>query len=99
MLQDAPTKRYWTNKFRKWLETVTLPCVDRLEVDAHLGSWKTYNKQVITVETELARRTENSKEVAKNAAWRKGCKSCGHAAFGNDCLAHIALGQAVSIPV
>ena len=58
MLQDAPTKLSWTNKFRKWLETVKLPCVDRLEIDAHLKSWKTYNEQIVTIETEIAQRTE-----------------------------------------
>ena len=68
MLQDAPTKRYWTIKFRKWLETVELPCVDRMEVDAHVELWKTYNKQIITIETEIAKRSENKKEVAKIAA-------------------------------
>jgi len=68
MQQDAPTKRYWTNKFRKWIETVELPCIDRLEVDAHLELWKTYDKQIITVETEIAKRSENNKEVAKIAA-------------------------------
>jgi transposase len=66
--QDAPTKLSWTNKFRKWLETATLPCVDRIEVDAHLESWKTYNKQILTIEMELAKRTEDNKEVAKIAA-------------------------------
>jgi hypothetical protein len=68
MLQDAPTKLSWTSKFRKWLEAVTLPCVDRFEVDAHLELWKTYNKQIITIEMELAKRTEDNKEVAKIAA-------------------------------
>ena len=68
MLQDAPTKLSWTNKFRKWLETVTLPSVDRLEVDAHLELWKTCDKQIITIEMELAKRTEDNKEVAKIAA-------------------------------
>jgi len=68
MAQDAPTEIYFTNKFRKWLETVTLPCVDRIEVDAHLESWKTYNTQIITVETELVQQTEGRKEVAKIAA-------------------------------
>ena len=68
MLQDAPTKLSFTNKFRKWLETVTLPCIDRMEVDAHLELWKTYDKQIITIETEIAQRTENNKEVTKIAA-------------------------------
>jgi transposase len=68
MAQDAPTELYRTNKFRKWLETVTLPGVDRMEVDAHLELWKTYDKQIISVELELAKRTEKDKEVAKIAS-------------------------------
>jgi transposase len=68
MLQDAPTKLYFTNKFRKWLETATLPCVDRLEVNALMELWKSYDKQIITIEMELAKRTEDNKEVAKIAA-------------------------------
>ena len=99
MQQDAPTKLSFTNKFRKWRETVELPCVDRMEIDAHLEWWKTYDKQIITVETESAQRAENNQEVAKIAARRKDCKSRGHAAFGNDRLAHAALGQTVSISI
>ena len=54
MQQDAPTERYWTNKFRKWLESISLPIVDRMEVNAHLESWKIYDKQILEVELELA---------------------------------------------
>jgi transposase len=68
MLQDAPTKHYFRKKFRKWLETVTLPSVDRMEVDALMESWKNYDKQIITVETELVKQSENNKEVAQLAA-------------------------------
>jgi len=68
MQQDAPTKLSFTKKFRKWLETVELPCVDRLEVNAHLEQWKIYDKQILTIETEIVQRTENNKEVAKIAA-------------------------------
>ena len=66
--QDAPTELCKTNKFRKWLETVSLPVVDRMEVDAHLESWKIFDKQILEVELELAKRTENNKDVAKIAA-------------------------------
>jgi len=68
MLQDAPTERCKTNKFRKWLETVSLSVVDRMEVDAHLESWKIYDKQIIEVELELVKRTEGNKNVTKIAA-------------------------------
>lgn len=66
--QDAPTELSWTNKFKKWLETVTLPCVDRLEIDAHLESWKIYDKQILNIELELVKRTEGNQEVVKIAA-------------------------------
>ncbi len=68
MQQDAPTERYTTNKFKKWLEAVSLPVVDRMEIDAHLESWKTYDKQILDAELELAKRSEVNKEVAKIAA-------------------------------
>jgi len=41
---------------------------DRLEVNVHLELWKTYDKQILTVEMEIAKRSENNKEVAKIAA-------------------------------
>ena len=68
MLQDAPTEHCKTNKFKKWLEAISLPIVDRMEVNAHLESWKTYDKQILEVELELAKRTENNKSVVKIAA-------------------------------
>lgn len=68
MLHDAPTELCKTNKFKKWLESISLPIVDRMEVNAHLESWKIYDKQILEVELELAKRTENNKTVAKIAA-------------------------------
>lgn len=68
MQQDAPTELCKTNKFKTWLEVISLPIVDRMEVDAHLESWKIYDKQILDVELELAKRSEVNKEVAKIAA-------------------------------
>lgn len=64
-LQDAPTELVRTNKFRKWVEEVQLSFVDRMEVDAHLELWKTYDKQVVEVEVQLARRSEKNKNMFK----------------------------------
>jgi transposase len=68
MAQDAPTENCKTYKFQMWLETVSLPVVDRMEVDAHLESWKTFDQQILKVELEMTRRTEDDKNVAKIAA-------------------------------
>jgi hypothetical protein len=65
MLQDAPTELCKTNKFKKWLESISLPIVDRMEVNAHVESWKIYDKQILEVELELTKRTENNKNAVK----------------------------------
>jgi transposase len=58
MAQDAPTEDYSTIKFKKWLTTVPLPVVDRLEVDMNIQSWELYAKQILEVEAELVKRSE-----------------------------------------
>ena len=58
MEQDAPSKLYHTNKFRQWIATVSLPVVDRIEVDMNIESWKLYDKQIVEVEVELVKRSE-----------------------------------------
>ncbi len=65
MLQDAPTENIRTNKFRKWIAEVQLPVVDRLEADAHLELWKTYDQQILEVESQLIRRPEQNKNLFK----------------------------------
>ena len=42
----------------KWITTVQLPVVDRIEVDMNIESWKVYDKQIIDVEVELVKRSE-----------------------------------------
>ena len=64
MEQDAPSKLYHTKKFRRWVETVQLPVVDRIEIDMNIASWKLYDKQIVEVEVELVKRSEvKAKEV------------------------------------
>ena len=58
---DAPTQDVTTQKFRKWIKTVSLPDVDRLEVNMNVESWEMYDKQIIKVEAELVKRSEESK--------------------------------------
>ena len=58
MAQDAPTQLYDTQKFRKWITTVQLPVIDRLEVDMNVQSWELYDKQILEVEAELVKRSE-----------------------------------------
>ncbi len=66
MLQDAPTDNAKTIKFRNWVMEVQLPIVDRMEVDAHLETWKLYDKQIIETESELVKRAEaNPKNMFK----------------------------------
>lgn len=66
MLQDAPTERVRTNKFRKWIAEVQLPALDRMEVDMYWEHWKLYDKQIAEVELQLVRRSEkNPKNVFK----------------------------------
>ncbi len=58
VLQDSPTEDAKTKKFRQWAAEVQLPVVDRMEINAHLDTWKLYDKQIIETESELARRAE-----------------------------------------
>jgi transposase len=58
MAQDAPTENYSTTKFKKWIATVQLPVVDRFEIDKHIQLWEVYDKQIVEVEAELAKRSE-----------------------------------------
>jgi transposase len=61
MAQDAPTQDISTKKFRQWIKTVPLPEVDRLEVDMNIQSWELYDKQILEVEAELVKRSEETK--------------------------------------
>jgi len=58
---DAPTEDSGTQKFRKWIKAVQLPVVDRSEVNMHIQSCELYDKQIFEIESDLAKRSEESK--------------------------------------
>ena len=58
MAHDAPTEKYFTLKFKKWITSVQLPVVDRFEVNMNIQSWELYDKQILEVEAELVKRSE-----------------------------------------
>jgi len=58
MAQDAPTEDYSTKKFKKWIDHVPLPVVDRIEVNMNIQSWELHDKQILEVEAELVKRSE-----------------------------------------
>jgi len=58
---EVPSKNSGTKKFRQWIKKVQLPVVDRSEVNIHLQSWELYDKQILEVESDLVKCSEESK--------------------------------------
>jgi transposase len=54
--QECPTKRLDTHKARKWLTTLTLETIDRLEMDLLLAQWKLWEEQIEALDSEIRRR-------------------------------------------
>ncbi len=54
--QECPTKGLDTIRGRKWLESVVLGRMDRLEMDLLLAQWKLWDEQVKAVEKEIRHR-------------------------------------------
>jgi transposase len=59
---EAPTENSATQKFRTWIKAVSLPVVDRLEVNMNIEALELYDKQIIDIEAELIKRVEASQE-------------------------------------
>lgn len=53
---ECPTKGIQTVRARKWLETVALEPLDRLEMDQLLAQWDLWEKQLKETEAEISRR-------------------------------------------
>jgi transposase len=53
MQQECPTKGKKTKKARQWMSTMTLPSVDRLEMDQLLAQWDMWDEQLETVEEKI----------------------------------------------
>ncbi|MGO9108962.1 MAG: IS110 family transposase [Thermoguttaceae bacterium] len=54
--QECPTKGVDTIKGRKWLSSVSLGRMDRLEMDLLLAQWKLWDEQLETLDTEIHQR-------------------------------------------
>lgn len=54
--QDCPTKGIDTIKGRKWLASVGLPALDRLELDLLLSQWKLWEEQMKALDAKIHER-------------------------------------------
>lgn len=57
LMWDYPTKTFQTKTGRQWLTTVTLPAMDRMEMDMLLEQWELWEKQLAQLDDQIAERT------------------------------------------
>jgi transposase len=70
--QESPTKGLDTVKGKKWLATLALETMDRLEMDLALTQWKQWDEQIQTLEATIRKRqAENA--LAALLATIPGC--------------------------
>jgi len=51
--QECPTKGIQTKRARQWLETLSLPKIDRFEMDGMLAQWKLLEEQLVPTEEKI----------------------------------------------
>jgi transposase len=61
--QACPTKKFQTQKVRRWLTELELPALDRLEMNLLLPQWDLFDEQLKVVEARLAERAATDEEV------------------------------------
>jgi transposase len=80
--QEQPAKGLDTKRTRKWLTTLTLRAIDRLEMDLLLVQWSVWDEQIETLETEIKeRQAENA--TAAVVATLPGCAAYGSLALAS----------------
>ena len=79
--QQQPAKGLDTQRTRKWLATLPLGAIDRLEMDHLLAQWKLWDEQTAKLELEIEKRQ------AKNATAAVLATIPGCAAYGSLALA------------
>jgi len=72
--QECPTKGLDTIRGKKWLATVALGPMDRLQMDLLLAQWKLWDEQIKTLEAEIGRRQAESPTAAVIATV-PGCRA------------------------
>jgi len=60
LMWDYPTKSFQTQAGRRWLETLKLPEIDRLEMDMLLKEWKTWDEQIDQVDEKIVERANHT---------------------------------------
>jgi transposase len=61
--QECPTKKFQTQKVRRWLTEIELPALDRLEVNLLLPQWELLDAQLEVVEAKIAERAAGDEQV------------------------------------
>jgi transposase len=61
--QERPTKKFQTQKVRRWLAELKLPEIDRLEINLLLPQWELLDAQLQVVEAKIAERAEDDEQV------------------------------------
>ncbi len=79
--QECPTKKLQTKSARKWLATLVVHMMDRLELDHLLSQWELYDKQLAELETKIVERHAQNQAAATIATIP------GAAAYGSLALA------------
>jgi transposase len=62
--QECPTKGLQTQRAKKWLTTMPLEAIDRLELDQLLAQWELWDKQLADLETKICERQAENKDAA-----------------------------------
>lgn len=70
---EQPTKNFDTVRVRKWLKTLELPEIDRLEVDHLLAQWALGDQQMEQLDAKIAERAAEH----TSAALLRTCKGLG----------------------
>jgi len=80
--QQQPAKGLDTKRTRKWLATLPLGTIDRLEMDLLLAQWKMWDEQIEKLEAEIEKRqAENT--TAAVVATIPGCAAYGSLALAS----------------
>jgi transposase len=62
--QEQPAKGLDTKRTRKWLASLSLGRIDRLELDLLLEQWRIWDAQIQTLEAEIEKRQADNKTAA-----------------------------------
>ena len=60
LMWDYPTKTFQTKRGRAWLAQLTLPEVDRMEMDLLLEQWTLWEKQITRLDERIAARAQQT---------------------------------------